>query len=54
MVANQTRTGSMLCQAELSANDTVEAWVRCTSGAGKVYTTDHAVLNVIQIRGFIA
>jgi hypothetical protein len=53
-VANQTRTGSMLCQAELSANDTVEAWVRCTSGAGKVYTTDHAVLNVIQIRGFIA
>jgi hypothetical protein len=49
--ANRVRTGSMLCFAPLSANDTVEAWVRCTSGANKVFTTDHIVLNVEQAGG---
>lgn len=35
----------------LTANDTVEMWVRCTSGAGKVLTFEHNSLNVTMIGG---
>jgi len=49
--ANKVQTGSMMCFANLSAADTLEVWVRCVSGSGKIWTTDHVVLNAKQVGG---
>ena len=49
--ANRVQTGSMQCFNPLAADDELTVWVRCTSAGGKVWNTDHVVLNTKQIGG---
>lgn len=39
------------CLSSLTANDTIELWVQCTSAAGRTAEFDHVSLNIVMIGG---